>query len=357
MSDDRLDRRREEFMQHVWDHSTDQFQKGFDEPPLLTRHKQELLASVFRLLLADRSNRESAHMSRRNLTGELLQLLMPNPDGILILLQVVGSTRNKILQDLKPALRRNRLRIPSTAPRLVTNPDAWSLAGPYLIGRLGHIFEPLFPLSEDALPAAFEALNRSTWPGWIRQERAKRSGHEAERRLASLLQSLDLSFQPVEKAENPLCRDATIEGVSFDLVVPSVTYPRLCVKATVHTANIGQYGESKDNLEVQQAATLMARLQPSPKLLAFVDGIGFESNRSGRDGVLSTADEFCQFKTIWKAGVLAAEAHNRQLQLALSDPDRHQDFINRYSRTINLVHYTDDVNNWIEAGEARLRAL
>lgn len=78
-------------------------------------------------------------------------------------------------------------------------------------------------------------------------------GHEAEFRLARLLQDCNVSFVPLEKASNPLCRDETIDGVSYDLVVPSAQDARLRVKSTVHTANIGQYGESKDALEIREA--------------------------------------------------------------------------------------------------------
>ena len=72
-----------------------------------------------------------------------------------------------------------------------------------------------------------------------------------------LLKNCGLPFQPVEKAENPLCPDKTIHKVSFDLVVPLEDAPVMVVKSTVHTSNIGQYGESKDDLEVREARKML----------------------------------------------------------------------------------------------------
>ncbi len=120
------------------------------------------------------------------------------------------------------------------------------------------------------LPSAFEALNQATYPGWIRQQWAKLSGHEAEYRLAVLLDECGFPFEPQEKKDNPLCQDATVFNVSFDVVVPNAREPRMCVKATVHTSNIGQFGESKDALEMSEAAGMLDehfRLRSAPPSL------------------------------------------------------------------------------------------
>ena len=58
----------------------------------------------------------------------------------------------------------------------------------------------------------------------------------------------------------------------------------VCVKSTVHTSNIGQYGESKDALEMTEAKNMIQQRfhrKTAPILLAFVDGVGFETNRDG----------------------------------------------------------------------------
>jgi hypothetical protein len=212
------------------------------------------------------------------------------------------------------------------------------------------------------MPSVFQALNQSTWPGYVRQERAKRSGHEAEFRLATLFSSLKIPFVPEEKAENPLCRDAQIGGISFDIVVPDLRAPKIVFKATVHTANIGQYGESKDHLEIDEARRWLDTLPGAerPLLVALIDGVGFRSNSAGLNGVLLKSDEFCQFRTIWKAAILAARATRRALDVYLPADalKRHAGFIDRY-RFSDHSHDKEGLGNvlgLIEAGEAFIRA-
>src|SRR5207237_8879928 len=53
------------------------------------------------------------------------------------------------------------------------------------------------------------------------------------------------------------------------------------------------------------------------RLLALIDGIGFTSNRAGLDGVLSVADEFCQYRTLWKAAVLCSALTKIAIKLEL----------------------------------------
>jgi len=116
-----------------------------------------------------------------------------------------------------------------------------------------------------------------------------------------------------------------------------VREPKICVKATVHTSNIGQYGESKDHLEIisgQRVLNKMFAPPKKPKLLALIDGLGFRSNRAGLEGVLDKADEFCQFRTIWKAIVIANYELNHPLDFGLYLPKPYlkffEDFLNRY---------------------------
>lgn len=252
-----------------------------------------------------------------------------------LLLQLVGLTRNKILQDLKAAhsVIRHTLRL-TNYESLGAHPPTWAVAGPYLASRLRRVMEPLAIFDQrDAFAASFEALNQATWPGYIRQERAKRSGHEAEYRMAVLLRACGIPFEPEEKADNPLCRDAQVHGVSFDIVVPHTKQPRVCIKATVHTANIGQYGESKDHLEMGEARRMIDERfgEDKPILLGFIDGVGFESNRAGLRGVLEKSDEFCQFKTIWKLLVVAARQLKCEyrLYLPIQAIEAHAEFLNR----------------------------
>lgn len=186
----------------------------------------------------------------------------------------------------------------------------------------------------------------------------KLSGHAAEYRLAVLFASLGLPFAPKEKAENPLCRDAQVDGMSFDLVAPGLDRPRLLVMSTMHTANIGQYGQSKTSGDTSKARRWIDETydgKHKPTLLAFADGIGFRSNRQDLDGVLTHADEFCQFKTIWKAVVIAARLLDHPLQIALPVETMQEFslFIDRWTAR-DLVLPSDRLDStegWLEAGD------
>jgi hypothetical protein len=156
--------------------------------------------------------------------------------------------------------------------------------------------------------------------------------------MATMLSECEIPFEPKEKADNPLCPDEQINGVSFDIVVPDAENPRVCMKATVHTSNIGQFGESKDHLEIDEARRMLDSdfdAKDRPLLLALVDGIGFTSNRAGLDGVLRKADEFCQYGTLWKAAVICASAVKMNIQIELPDAEakRHDAFLKRFNFT------------------------
>lgn len=346
----KLTRRRAEFAANVWNHAADPFQASFDNRPPLAKDEVAAIRSI-----VERCLDNEAEAASRLIEKDLAR------DGDLMAhcLQIVGLTRNKILQDLKGATRTGtvEVHVPTSFLRLPGS-EAWNYAGPYLTQKIRTVFRP-FTDNRDGLSDAIEAINQATWPGYIRQERAKRSGHEAEFRLAALHQACGLPFQPEEKARNPLCRDAQIHSVSFDLVVPAVASPLLCVKSTVHTSNIGQYGESKDHLEVDEAKKMLDGNFANgsrPILLALIDGVGFESNRAGLDGVLSKADEFCQFNTIWKAIMISAHLLKHPLEFAL--PTRsisaHKEFLSRHGAnfTIHALESYKEDGDEIEAGEA-----
>lgn len=253
-----------------------------------------------------------------------------------ILLQILGLTRNKILTDARAAKTPN---VPSSSEDLPFS-GAWRFAGPYLALRARRVLGTL------SVPAnhALEALNQATYPGYIRQERAKRQGHEAEGRLARLLLSFGLNFSPKQKANNPLTSDIRINNISFDLVMPDALRPTVLVKSTVQTANIGQFGESKGGLEIEEAKRMIVeKFDYKPVLLALVDGIGFKSNSSGLNAILATADEFCQFRTIWKAVILSAASERKRVRLFLPGArvDSEDNFLRRWSKSIILLGSQD----------------
>lgn len=346
---DILKDRLNEFFGNVWNHSEDEFQASFDERRKLNADELEVLNRVTELFQQGKPDSEIA---------KYLQTVIITMDGKLIevLLQLCGLTRNKILQDIKGSSGplRKSLRL-SSHLSLAGHQPTWNVAGLYLVKKLKRVLNP--PAAVKPEHKTFEALNQATWPGYIRQERAKRSGHEAEYRIATLLSNCDIPFEPEEKADNPLCRDVIWNGVSFDIVIPNAVNPLVCVKSTVHTANIGQYGESKDHLEVDEARRMIDLMPASsrPTLVGFIDGVGFESNRAGLEGVLLKTDEFCQFKTIWKLVVIAAFRLNCTCNLMLPEDAkaRHGPFLERYRSAVKLVDSHDGVHA-IEAGEAML---
>ncbi|WEK39594.1 MAG: hypothetical protein P0Y50_13810 [Candidatus Brevundimonas colombiensis] len=328
-----------EFNLNVWDHASDVFQMQFDMRRELDSNEAALLEKVAAAVVEPDIDIASTNLQR------VLVKEKKSTDPMAMILQLSGLTRSKITGDLKAAAQASgkSLRIPSSYKSLVGSP-AWVVAGPYLVTRLRTVLGPLsrMPLTfEDAA----EALNQATWPGYIRQERAKRSGHEAESRLATLLRNLELPFAPEAKADNPMCPDIILGGVSFDLIVPSKEKPRMVVKSTVHTSNIGQFGESKDSLEMMEARTWINSLKDTKKpiLLAFIDGIGFRSNKAGLEGVLDGSDEFCQFKSIWKAAVVASGVIGRKVEVYLPKATiaSQSAFLERWKSTTDVHELTD----------------
>lgn len=337
-----VSQRRKEFDSHVWNHSTDAFQQAFDFKESLTPKELSLLDNLIQALGVGESE----------FSKVLTQQIKAEPFLILPILQVVGLTRSKILTDLKAM----GLSVPSKPEGLIAKSDAWKVSVEYLSARLTKVLKPMVSLDRKSRIVALEALNQATWPGWIRQERAKRQGHEAEGRIAQLFFNLGLAFEPKEKATNPMCKDIQIDSVSFDLISPSENRVGLCIKSTVQTSNIGQFGESKGALEVIEAREMLERNFKNREviLMAMVDGIGFQTNTAGLHGILENATEFCQFKTIWKAAVVAAYAQNLKIALNIPDPEHHEEFLQRYSKAITYTK-EDSLELMLEAGEGFIR--
>jgi len=312
--------RRKEFRDHIWDHSKDPFQLQFDARRNL--HPVEL--SVLQTIVEEVKRNEDDAVLAAFLKKHIIE---NGPDLTALLLQICGLTRSKIITDLKASSIGGKA--PASYARLHLH-DTWNLSGPYLAASLRRVFRPLAGIAEEG---TLEAINQATYPGYIRQERAKRSGHEAEYRLAVLMQNVGLPFEPIAKLENKPGADISIRGISFDLIVPSAEVPKVVVMSAVHAANIGQYGESKAEDVAKAKAMLDSYDQDArPILLALIDGVGYFSNRAGLDGVLTNADEFCQFSTLWKAVVIAAT--QMEIHCRLFGPpeyfDPFQAFLNRY---------------------------
>lgn len=357
MPGEALSERRDEWWNHVWDHTKDPFQAEFDlRRPLA----DEEIVPLVRISQEICRGKDDATVAK-----SLLKELQNESELILIVLQVTGLTRNKIITDLRASSAASKTQIPGRPQGLPRSKEAWNLAGPYIASRLRKVVEPLCGRGRKGgpPPEALEAINQATWPGWIRQQRAKLQGHEAEFRLATILAALEIPFEPEAKADNPLCPDAQVKGISFDLVVPGVQKPAVCLKSTVQTANIGQFGESKGALEVLEAVNaLKGGRGRRPIVLALVDGIGFRSNTAGLDGILSNADEFCQFATLWKAAVVAAAAVKKKIVIALpkGHEKSHAPFLKRYGTAFTIVELNEkfrgkNPDELVEAGEALIR--
>ena len=348
MQDSTTQNRIEEFNRFVWNHSEDEFQGKFDDCAFLDDQETSKLVK-----LLSESNLDSTEQ----LSATLDDILSEEPEFILLLLQIVGLTRNKILSDIKGKCgTENRPRGLSKATSLVRNELGRKYACEYLVAHLQRVFRPESrPVSIETL----QALRQATWPGYVRQERAKRMGHEAERRLGVLFKECGLPFEPIELAENPLCQDIDIDGQSYDLVSPNSKSAFLRVLSTVHTSNIGQYGESKDALEMKQANETMinAGVRNQVTLLALVDGVGFESNRKGLAGVLASSDEFCQFATIWKAAVIGAFVNKKSCSVFLPENQRihFHSFCKKYGA--NIESSKNPNLKWVEAGDSFISVI
>jgi hypothetical protein len=335
-----IKQRREEFDLHVWNHSEDVFQQGFDFKDNLSPIELTLLEKLI-VSLGDSHKR-----FKETLTSEIVR----EPYLILPILQVVGLTRSKILTDLKAM----GIGVPQKPEGLIAKPEAWNASVSYLETRLSKVLKPLIEMNKESRQIALQSLNQATWPGWIRQERAKRQGHEAEGRIAQLLFNLGLSFEPKEKMTNPMCKDIQIDSVSFDLVSPDVQKVGLCIKSTVQTSNIGQFGESKGALEIIEARKMLVDkfgVDNKVILMAMVDGIGFQTNTAGLHGILENATEFCQFKTLWKVAVVSAHTQGKKVSLNLPDISTHSEFLDTYSNSIVFTNETR-VDRMVPAGEA-----
>lgn len=337
-----------EFDAHVWDHTGDVFLRSFQEPRAISTDENALLAEMLRVL---RTHDDQAACDR---LYRLLADQDPKNSIIPRILQLVGSTRNQILTDLRATLSRTDARVPSRPQDLHKNDDLLRRGEQYIAAEMRRVFAPVLDksceLDDGALRVLFETLNRATWPGFKRQERAKMTGHYAEFRIASMLADLGISFEPASKLENRPSQDVVFEGMSYDIVVPDSKKPRICIKATTHTSNIGQYGESKDALEIKYAKSSISALDPArrPILVSFIDGVGLRSNRRGLRTVLGEADEFFQFASMWKLPVMAAYKLGLEARLWLPDAEDHAPFLDRYSGAVRMQ---DSATGLAEAGE------
>lgn len=335
--------RHAEFFDHVWDHTVDPFFKSFKHPKELTTEQRKTLKQIVRILV------ECDDPVACDKIYQILKASDPDKGLIPLILQMVGSTRNKILTDLRALLHGTGIVIPQKPEGLAKNHELLRHAEKYMSDELRRVFATLIIknrfVDDDTLDVILDILNQSTWPGYMRQEQAKRSGHYAESRIVESIDLLHVPFEPRSKLRQPMSRDVQFKDVSYDMVIPSIDSPQICIKSTVHTSNIGQYGESKDALEIEEAKASLDKPQPgsgsdpanTPLLVVFVDGVGFRSNKRGLDVVLGSADEFVQFATLWKLHVLAAHVLGYRVDLWIPDSSKHKEFLGRYGHCVVVL--------------------
>lgn len=154
-----IESRRKEFNSHVWNHSVDPFQLQFDDRRPLNEREIKGLEKIAKAALLETDPIKSCALIQKE--------LRQHKELFAATLQVVGLTRNKILQDLKAAARSAAVAqvIPTNYERLPFTP-AWQAAGPYLLRRLQQVFRPLVAeFDDEAFGRSAEALNQATWPG------------------------------------------------------------------------------------------------------------------------------------------------------------------------------------------------
>lgn len=318
-----LDKRKAEFEKYIWNHIENPMLEEYDIPPGISDGMLSLICEMARA--AYHGNEEEVKKLITKGTYAWKESF------IFLILQLVGSTRQKIRTDLAPIAKELDISVP-TAHKNFINSKIWPAALSYMASKFIFVFAPI---GKEPNEKIIETINRATWPGYVRQEKAKRSGHACEQRLAKALYDAEILFEPEEKLTNPMCPDILIQDESFDIVVPDWENPLLCFKSTVHTANIGQYGESKDHLEIRTALEKFEGVygDQRPVIMALIDGVGLRTNVAGLNGVLENADEFCQFKTLWKAVVVASWClDDDELKIYLKPDDfiQFDDFLIKY---------------------------
>ena len=343
---------KKEFFDHVWDHTNDEFLKSFENSKPLTETEKESLKKIICVLRENNEEEASKQIS-------IILKSQPTENNIILrILQLTGSTRNKIITDFRSMLQQQGIKVPGHPSVLTSNPKILPFVTKYVIDNMRRVFADIVDtdseIDDEKLELVLDCLEKATWSGWIRQERAKRSGHYAEYRLAYVLNQIGISFEPRKKLENPLSGDVQFRGISYDIVVPDLAEPKLVFKSTIHTANIGQFGESKDALEVTEAKENLSRMSEAerPILCALIDGIGLRSNIQGLEGVLSSAEEFCQFETLWKVIVISASVLNKKVVLYLPDHNNHKEFLKKYENSVEIVQTPPEKS--VEVGEAKI---
>jgi hypothetical protein len=165
-------------------------------------------------------------------------------------------------------------------------------------------------------------IDKLILPKEIQQAEAKRRGHGAEHKVASLLNQLGISFVPSDRHINPMASNDpnvdidTFEIIqkqkgktySFDLIIETHLHsPLAFLQGLIHTSDPGQYGVNKSDETVQIKRDLIKSNQKyntQKQHWGLVDGVGFSENKKDTiDKMLSEFDCFIQIKSIYKAGL------------------------------------------------------
>lgn len=190
----------------------------------------------------------------------------------------------------------------------------------YLIDRqLLNILELFKKLQQSEIETIIDKL---ILPKEIQQAEAKRRGHGAEHKVATLLYQLGVNFLPSDRNLNPMASNDpnvdidTFEIIqkqkgktySFDLIIETHLHsPLAFLQGLIHTSDPGQYGVNKSDETVQVKRDLIKSNQKyntQKQHWGLVDGVGFSENKKDTiDKMLSEFDCFVQLKSLYKAGL------------------------------------------------------
>jgi len=225
-----------------------------------------------------------------------------------------GLTQFRKKDEKSVKARQERQRIVDISTNIITE---------YLVGNgLIGIIVALKKLEKEEIEVLVDSL---ILPSENQQAEAKRRGHGAEWRLASVLNELGISFLPIDRHINPMSSDdpnvdkETFQLApkdeeedttwSFDLIIPEQTSEelRIFVQGLVHTSDPGQYGVNKSNETVtikQELQDYNQRNSSAKELWGLVDGVGFiENPKKTIFKMLDKFDCFVQLKSLYKAGL------------------------------------------------------
>jgi len=218
-------------------------------------------------------------------------------------------------------------------------------------------------------------------PKETQQNEAKRRGHGAEAAIARILQEVNCTILPTEKATNPMgAYDPNVSMETFEVVPrrPGATFsadivlPRhdgriaACVMGLVQSSDPGQFGVNKSDEVVGLRRLIDANNEkaayPPLELWGLVDGVGYSENKAGTvNKMLESFHYNIQVKSAYKAGLRAhqlglTEIRAIKFDMEFYSPTTRDQMIERYVPQEVEVLLNEPASDWrpVSAGAAVL---